>query len=78
MSKSDKHLGQAVNRLRTAANALDKEAAAAKAAPAEFPGWENTLAGQAHAVNVQMLEFKAEFLRGVAVAIDDWLKQGDL
>lgn len=74
MSKSDKHLGQLVNRLRTAANALDKEAAAAKAAAAEFPGWENTPAGQAESLGAAMREVKASGLRAMARDIERWLR----
>lgn len=75
MSKSDKHLGQAVNRMRTAANALDKEAEAIGLEPPEFPGFEETTAGKARVLNMERLKLQACLLRGMAKSIDGWSKK---
>lgn len=70
--KSDKCIGQAINRLRAAANSMDKEAEAIGLEPPEFPGFEETTAGKARVLNMERLKLQAYLLRGMANSIDSW------
>lgn len=73
--KSDKCIAQAVNRLRTAANAMDKEAETVGLEPPEFPGFKETTAGKARVLNMERIKLQACLLRGMAKSIEGWLKE---